>query len=189
MRSFDPVVYVVNPKGKSPPDVFGPEVENVEHLRQIAYVQCEMLRKAALIVTDMQANYLKIESLISAKTVGTQVVSTPVKTDVNAIWPASSDQSGDDVPATPPGNHRRGKQLRSKPPQTTASTVNRPRMLPQPPRGETRSSGSIGVRGGNKGKTKSWLPSVIGCKYWLPRAVPRTGGKTPQRSNFERIHS
>ena len=164
-RSFDPVAYVVNLRGKPPSDVLRPEVETIEHLHQIAYVQCEMLRKAALIVTDMQVNYLKIESLISAKAVGTQVVSTPVKTDVHAIWPASSDQSGDDVPATRPGHHRRGKQLRSKPPQTTISTVNRPRMLPQPPRGETRGSGPMGVRGHNKRKTKSWLPPVVGCKY------------------------
>ena len=66
-KTFNPLNYVVDVKGNRWSENLAAEVETVEELEQIASAQRKLMREAANIATNMQVNYIQVQTLLAAR--------------------------------------------------------------------------------------------------------------------------
>ena len=52
-------------------------METIEELEQVASAQCKLMREAAGIATSMQANYIRVQTLLAARLLENRDVKTP----------------------------------------------------------------------------------------------------------------
>ena len=67
-KTFDPLDYVVNLRGYRWSENLMADVKTIDELEQIASVQRELMHKAAYIATNMQVNYIQVQTLLASKT-------------------------------------------------------------------------------------------------------------------------
>ena len=72
-KTFDPLEYVVDVKGNQRSENLVGEVETIEELEQIAAAQRKLKREAARIATNMQVNYMQVQTLLASRRAGNRV--------------------------------------------------------------------------------------------------------------------
>ena len=76
-KTFNPLDYVVDIKGNRWSENLASEVETVEELELIASAQRKLMREAANIATNMQVNYIQVQTLLAARLTENRDVKTP----------------------------------------------------------------------------------------------------------------
>ena len=157
-KTFNPLDYVVDIKGNRWSENLASEVETVEELELIASAQRKLMREAANIATNMQVNYIQVQTLLAAKLMENSDVKTPADLmdlrteaatspvlDGDGEEPPEDDggngkqstQTGmsavdledSDVEETSRGKSPQNKRPRSGSPPAAASGANRPQLL------------------------------------------------------------
>ena len=76
-KTFNPYKCVVDIKGNRYSENLASDVENIEELEQIASAQRRLMREAATIATNMQINYIQVQTLLASKIAENHESKTP----------------------------------------------------------------------------------------------------------------
>ena len=76
-QTFNPYKYVVDIKGNRYSENLASEIEHIEELEQIASAQRRLMREAATVATNMQINYIQVQTLLASKIAENRELETP----------------------------------------------------------------------------------------------------------------